>query len=80
MNELGTAVVHISSEVREVLEANRAIVDSIEMLSSASEEVSAGAQTSKETIDQSFESLNLFCVVFEEAFEELERLKQTTES
>ena len=80
MNELDTAVVHISGEVGEVLEANRAIVDSIEMLTSASEEVTAGTQTSKETIDQSFESLNLFCVVFEEAFEDLERLKQTTES
>ena len=49
------------------------------MLSSASEEVSAGTQTSKETIDQSFESLNTFCMVFEEAFDELERLKQAAE-
>ena len=76
MNELGDAVTHINTEVAEVLEANRTIVDSIEMLTSASEEVTAGTQTSKETIDQSFDSLNMFCVVFEEAFEELERLKQ----
>ena len=80
MNQLETAVVHISGEVAEVLDANRAIVDSIEMLSSASQEVSAGTQTSKETIDQSFDSLNLFCTIFQEAFEELERLKQTTEN
>jgi len=80
MNELGTAVVHISGEVAEVLDANRAIVDSIEMLTSASEEVSAGTQTSKETIDQSFDTLNLFCMIFQEAFEELERLKQATEA
>ena len=80
MNELGDAVVHISGEVAEVLNANSAIVDSIETLTSASEEVSAGAQTSKETIDQSFDSLNLFCVIFQEAFEELERLKQATEN
>ena len=79
MDELGTAVTHINTEVGEVLDANKNIVDSIEMLISASEEVTAGAQTSKETIDQSFDSLNLFCVVFEEAFEELEKLKQTTE-
>ena len=79
MNELGTAVVHISSEVAEVLDANHAIVDSIETLTSASEEVSAGTQTSKETIDQSFDTLNLFCIIFQEAFDELERLKQTTE-
>ena len=80
MNELETSVVHISSEVAEVLDANSVIVDSIEMLSSASEEVSAGTQTSKETIDQSFDSLNLFCEIFQEAFGELEKLKQTTES
>lgn len=79
MNELGSAVNHINTEVAEVLDANRNIVESIEMLTSASEEVSAGSQTSKETIDQSFDSLNLFCVVFEEAFEQLEKLKQTTE-
>ena len=76
MEELGTAVTHINTEVGDVLNANRTIVDSIEMLTSASEEVTAGTQTSKETIDQSFESLNTFCVVFEEAFEELEKLKQ----
>lgn len=80
MNELETAVAHINTEVGEVLDANKAIVDSIEMLTSASEEVSAGTQTSKETIDQSFDSLNLFCVVFEEVFEELEKLKRTTEA
>ena len=80
LNELGTAVVHISGEVAEVLDANRAIVDSIEMLTSASEEVSAGTQTSKETIDQSFDTLNQVCIIFQEAFEELERLKQATEA
>ena len=77
MEELGAAVSHINTEVGEVLDSNRTIVDSIEMLTSASEEVTAGTQTSKETIDQSFESLNMFCVVFEEAFEDLEKLKQT---
>ena len=80
MNELGDAVSHINAEVGEVLDANGVIVDSIEMLTSASEEVSAGTQDSKENIDQSFDSLNLFCIVFEEAFEDLEKLKQTTEA
>ena len=79
MNELRDAVVHISGEVAEVLDANSTIVDSIEVLTSASEEVSAETQTSKETIDQSFDSLNLFCVVFQQAFDELERLKQAAE-
>ena len=80
MNELRNAVVHISGEVAEVLDANSAIVESIETLTSASEEVSAGTQTSKETIDLSFDSLNLFCMVFQQAFQELERLKQAMES
>lgn len=79
MNNLEGAVVHISNEVKEVLDANSTIVESIEMLSSASEEVSAGTQSSKEVIDQSFDSLNMFCMVFQEAFTELERLKASAE-
>ena len=79
MNELKDAVVHISGEVAEVLDANSTIVDSIEVLTSASEEVSAETQVSKETIDKSFDSLNLFCLVFQQAFDELERLKQAAE-
>ena len=69
----------MNGEVQEVLEANRTIVDSVEMLSSASEEVSAEAQNSKITIDQAFDSLNVFVEVFQGAFEELENLKQVTE-
>ena len=79
MNDLRNAVIHISGEVAEVLGANSTIVDSIEVLTSASEEVSEETQTSKETIDQSFDSLNLFCMAFQKAFDELERLKQAAE-
>ena len=77
MTELGIGVESMSSEVEEVLQANSGIVDSIEMLSSASEEVSAETQNSKATIDQAFDSLNLFCVTLQDALEELENLKKT---
>lgn len=79
MIELSDGVESMNGEVQEVLEANRTIVDSVEMLSSASEEVSAEAQNSKITIDQAFDSLNVFVEVFQGAFEELENLKQVTE-
>ena len=79
MVELSEDVESMNGEVQEVLEANRKIVDSVEMLSSASEEVSAEAQNSKITIDQAFDSLNVFVEVFQGALEELENLKQVTE-
>ena len=79
MVELGDGVESMNEEVQEVLEANRTIVDSVETLSSASEEVSAEVQNSKITIDQAFDSLNVFVEVFQGAFQELENLKQATE-
>lgn len=79
MVELSSGVESMNGEVQEVLEANRAIVESVEMLSSSSQEVSAEAQNSKITIDQAFDSLNVFVEVFQSAFEELENLKQATE-
>ena len=77
MLELGAGVESMSGEVEEVLEANKVIVESIDMLSSTSEEVSAETQNSKSHIDTAFDSLNLFCETFQGAFEELENLKQT---
>ena len=79
MVELSSGVESMNGEVQEVLEANRAIVESVEMLTSSSQEVSAEAQNSKITIDQAFDSLNVFVEVFQGAFEELENLKQATE-
>lgn len=78
MVELSDGVESMNGEVQEVLEANGNIVDSVEMLSSASEEVAAEAQNSSITIDQAFDSLNVFVEVFQGAFEELENLKQAT--
>lgn len=77
MTELGAGVGIMNDEVGEVLEANKVIVESIDLLSSASEEVSAETQNSKSNIDTAFKSLNLFCETFQGTFEELENLKQT---
>ena len=77
MVEVSSGVESMNAEVQEVLEANKVIVSSTEMLSSASQEVSAETHNSKETIDQAFDSLNVFVEVFQGAFDELETLKQT---
>ena len=69
----------MSHEVEEVLEANKAIVDSIAMLSAASQEVSAGTMTSKETIDETMVSLRDFSDTVEGAFEQLQTLKEAAE-
>lgn len=80
MIELQEGVDGMSHEVEEVLEANKAIVESISTLSAASEEVSAGTQTSKDTIDETMESLRVFSDVVEGTFEQLQSLKHATES
>lgn len=77
MEELSAGVSSMSNEVEEVLEANKVIVSSIDMLSSVSEEVSAETHNSKANIDNAFDSLNMFCETFQMAFEELENLKNT---
>ncbi len=79
MNTLKTGMSIVSYEVNEVLEANRMVVESISQVSAASEEVSAGTQTSRDTIDDAFRSLNVFSDTFRSAFEELEKLKNTVE-
>lgn len=79
MHELESGVESMSSEVGEVLEANKAIVDSIALLSAASQQVSAGTQTSKETIDETLGSLKEFSGTVEGAFEQLQALKKAAE-
>ncbi len=76
---LGSDVVSMSREVGEVLDANKAIVDSISLLSATSEEVSAGTQTSKETIDETMETLSGFCKTIDDAFEQLKILIETVQ-
>lgn len=77
MFELEAGVTNMSTEVKSVLEANTKIVDSISLLSASSEEVSAGTETCKETIDITFENLEEFSAKVANAFEQLQVLKKT---
>ncbi len=79
MITLRSDVVHMSQEVESVLGANREIVDSISLLSAASEEVSAGTQTCKATIDNAFENLGVFSRTVDGTFGQLQTLKEATE-
>ena len=78
MQELGNGVESISNEVGEVLVANGRIVESISTLSAASEEVLAGTQMSKETIDQTCDNLHGFSATVEGTFEQLQALKEAS--
>ena len=77
MEELHIGVDSMSQEIEEVFQANKAIVDSISLLSASSEEVSAGAQTSKETLDNVCDSLEEFSQMIEGTFEQLRDLEKT---
>ena len=80
MNELGNGVESISSEVGEVLTANSRIVESISTLSAASEEVLAGTQMSKETIERTCDDLRNFSKTVEGTFEQLQTLEETAKA
>lgn len=80
MKELEYGVESMSHEIEEVLGANKEIVESISMLSAASEEVLAGTQLSKETIDTTFDSLSGFSKTVEGTFEQLQTLKEASET
>lgn len=73
-------VVHMSREVESVLDANKEIVDSISLLSASSQEVSAGTQTCKTTIENAFDNLNGFTTIIDGTFEQLQTLKATTQN
>lgn len=79
MQELEGGMYNMGHQVRRVLVANKDIVDSIATLSASSQEVYAGTQMSKETIDSTFESMNQFTRIVEETFGQLQMLKETTE-
>ena len=80
MQELGDGVESISSEVGEVLTANSKIVESISTLSAASEEVLAGTQMSKETIERTCDDLHNFSGTVEGTFEQLQTLKEASKA
>ena len=77
MNRLQSDVTNMVKEVGIVLSANTEIVESISLLSAASEEVSAGTQSCRETMDSAFENLENFAGKVDGAFEELKVLKET---
>ncbi len=80
MRELGEGVESISSEVGEVLTANGKIVESISTLSAASEEVLAGTQMSKETIERTCDDLHAFSATVEGTFEQLKTLEEASKA
>ncbi len=80
MQELGAGVESISNEVGEVLTANSKIVESISTLSAASEEVLAGTQMSKETIERTCDDLHKFSETVEGTFEKLQTLEEASKA
>lgn len=77
MQHVSTSMATMGCQVEEVYDANKAIVESITMLSAVSEEVSAETQTSKTTIDNTLNSLKTFSTMIDGTFEQLQTLKQT---
>lgn len=77
MSKLQLDVNNMAKEVGVVLKANTEIVGSISLLSASSEEVSAGTQTCRETIDMTFENLENFATKVDGTFEQLNVLKET---
>ncbi len=77
---LQEGVDNMSIEVSSVLNANCEIVESISLLSSASEEVSASTQTCKGVVNDTLESLGAFVGLVDDTFAQLQNLKETAES
>lgn len=80
MEQLQGSVEVMSANIESVLTANTQIVDSICLLSAASDEVSAGTLTCKETIDTAFRNLGKFSDNVNDTFEQLQILRETTEA
>ncbi len=78
MKQLQLDVNDMTKEVAVILKANTEIVESISLLSASSEEVSAGTQTCKETINIAFENVEDFATKVDGTFEQLNVLKETT--
>lgn len=80
MGQLQGSVEVMSANIESVLTANTQIVDSICLLSAASDEASASTLTCKETINTAFENLGKFSNNVNETFEQLQILRETTEA
>lgn len=55
-------------------------MDSISLLSAASEEASAGAQVGRESLNEIMDKVQNFSDMLEKTFEQLQLLKKTTEA
>ncbi len=80
IRRLQTDVQNMGQKVQNVLDANREIVDSIARVSAASEEVSAGTQTCRDTMDMAFDNLGEFAEKVDGTFEQLKVLRKTAVS
>ncbi len=77
MEVLQKSIETMGRNVKQVLLSNGEIVDSIGMLSAASEEVSAGMQVCKQTTGMAFDNLGKFSRKVDGAFGQLQQLKET---
>ncbi len=80
MLALQADVEKITHDIKSVLDANKEIVESISLLSTSSEEVSAGTHTCEETINFAFESLEKFSQKVNGTFDELKTLEEATKA
>ncbi len=78
--QLMSAMETMNDNVKSVLQANSEIVESIRLISGASEEVSASTQVCKHTTDSAFDDLGRFSTKVDHAFEQLQKLKETAEA
>lgn len=76
MDILQKDMASMSSEVESVLAANQEIVDSVEILSASSEEVSSSAISTKQTITATVNTLKNFSLRVDDASKQLEILKE----
>lgn len=74
---LQKSIEKMNNNVKSVLFANGEIVESISLLSAASEETSAGMQVCKQTTNTAFENLGRFSRKVDGAFDDLQELKET---
>ena len=80
MDLLEKSITVMSNNVKSILSANSEIVDSISLLSAASEETSANMQVCKDTTSAAFENLGRFSNKVNGAFKQLQILKDTAET
>lgn len=79
MQQVHTSIENVTEHVEEVLENNKGIVDSIHLLSQASEEVSEKTQSSKDTIDDTLHTMEQFTTMINDTFALLTELRNTVQ-